>query len=90
MPNFPDKIIINSKGNTGMHRLIKSDLDTLEILSEEIINDPELLKSTVDLRDKMTGLCADHYKAQMTYHEGLKSLIEETAQRIDAKLVGQP
>jgi len=85
VPNYPDKIIINSKGNSGMHKLITSDLETLLILGAEIIDDDELLKETVDLRDKMKALCDAHYKAQMEYHEGLKSLIEETAARIDAK-----
>jgi hypothetical protein len=87
VPNFPDKIIINSKGNGGMHKLIKSDLETLRILGIEIMHNPDLLSETVDLRDKMKALCDAHYKAQMEYHHGLKSLIEETAARIDAKLL---
>ena len=85
MAGYPNKIIINSRGNDGMSKLIKSDLDTLMDLGNEILGNG-LLADTMDLRDEMKQLCADHYKAQMVYHEGLKALIEKTAERIDKKL----
>lgn len=73
-----------------MHRLIKNDLKTLQILSGEIESDPVLLRETVDLRDEMKLLCDAHYKAQMDYHKGLKALIEKTAKRIDDRLAQAP
>lgn len=85
MPGAPDKIIINGNGGGGLAALIESDFKTLRTLGEEIIAN-DMLKETVDLRDKMKGLCADHYKAEMVYHDGLKAMIEEIAERIDKKL----
>lgn len=73
-----------------MHKLIKSDLETLQILGAEIASDDELINETVDLRDEMKVLCDAHYKAQMDYHKGLKALIEKTAKRIDDKLAQTP
>lgn len=84
MAGYPNKIIINHGGGRGMSLLIDSDHDVLEELGKEI-NALDMLKDTVDLRDEMKSLCADHYKADMAYHEGLKSLIEKTAERIDQK-----
>lgn len=84
MAGYPNKIIINSGGNSGTSALIESDLEVLDALAGEVIA-LDMLKETVDLRDNMKGLCDDHYKAQMVYHDGLKKLIQETAERIDRK-----
>lgn len=88
MAGYPNKIIINHGGGRGTAALIKHNFKVLKKLGKEV-KKKGMLSETVDLRDKMKVLCADHYKSDMTYHEGLKSLIEETAERIDKKL-GMP
>lgn len=90
MAGMPNKIIINHGGGRGMHSLIESDLEVLEMLGAEILKEAEkgsfALRDFNDLRDQMKVLCDNHYASDMAYHNGLRQLIVETAKRIDAKV----
>jgi len=90
MPGFPDKIIINSWRDSGMNSLIDCDVESLKYLAEELEEMDKTgqlsLKNTLDLRDRMLAACDKYNKAQMTYHEELQKLIEETRVRIDKAL----
>ena len=85
MPGASDKIIINSKGNRGMARLIASDLEALNYLGGELL-EHDMLKETLDCRDALRAACDEHYAAQMKYHQFCRKLIADLASRIDVKL----
>lgn len=90
MPGFPNKIIINHGGGRAMDSMIQGNMDTLLELGIELIelDDRDImpLKDTLDLRDKMKKLCADHKAAEKAYNQGIEELIEETVARIDKAL----
>lgn len=86
MPGFADKIIINHGGGRGVQKLINEQLKVLDHLGTELMSGAFNLSDFNDLRDKLKAACDEHYKAEMKYHEVLRSLIAETAKRIDDKL----
>lgn len=85
MPGYPDKIIINFGTGRGMQRLINADMEVLEMLGSEL-RDLDMVADCNDLRDALKAACDDHYASEMKYHETLRKLIIETANRIDAKV----
>ncbi len=84
MPGLFDKILHNSNLAEGTANLIETDFTSLQQLATEIA-DLDMLKETMDLRDKLAKYCTIHDAAEMDYHKVLQEIAKELDTRINKK-----